>query len=100
MPVMTTHPLPDWQSLAALGDDELPLLDTALLIARDEYPDLDAHKNEHHEFIESIVDLSIGVAKDPRIHDKALDVLTEWLVTHLLQTDLRIRDHIECRQSC
>ncbi|MDY0021291.1 SirB1 family protein [Arenimonas caeni] len=37
----TKHPLPDWNSLAALGDDELPLLDTALLIARDEYPDLD-----------------------------------------------------------
>lgn len=34
--------LPDWNSLAALGDDELPLLGTALLIARDEYPDLDA----------------------------------------------------------
>jgi regulator of sirC expression with transglutaminase-like and TPR domain len=33
--------LPDWNSLAARGDDELPLLDTALLIARDEYPDLD-----------------------------------------------------------
>ena len=37
-----THPLPDWNTLAKLGDDELPLLDTALLIARDEYPDLDA----------------------------------------------------------
>ena len=34
--------LPDWNALAGLGDDELPLLDTALLIARDEYPDLDA----------------------------------------------------------
>lgn len=34
--------LPDWNSLATLGDDELPLLGTALLIARDEYPDLDA----------------------------------------------------------
>ena len=33
--------LPDWNALARLGDDELPLLDTALLIARDEYPDLD-----------------------------------------------------------
>lgn len=65
-----------------------------------EYPDLDSHKNEHHEFIEQIVDLSIGVAKDPGIHNKALDVLTEWLVTHLFQTDLRIREHIECRQSC
>jgi regulator of sirC expression with transglutaminase-like and TPR domain len=36
------HDLPDWNTLATLGDDELPLLDTALLIARDEYPDLDA----------------------------------------------------------
>lgn len=36
------HTLPEWNSLAKLGDDELPLLDTALLIARDEYPDLDA----------------------------------------------------------
>jgi regulator of sirC expression with transglutaminase-like and TPR domain len=35
------HELPDWNSLAARGDDDLPLLDTALLIARDEYPALD-----------------------------------------------------------
>jgi regulator of sirC expression with transglutaminase-like and TPR domain len=35
------HALPDWNDLASRGDDELPLLDTALLIARDEYPDLD-----------------------------------------------------------
>ena len=39
--MQTLRPLPDWNTLAALGDDELPLLDTALLIARDEYPDLD-----------------------------------------------------------
>lgn len=38
----TSNPLPDWTSLAALPDDEVPLLGTALLIARDEYPDLDA----------------------------------------------------------
>jgi regulator of sirC expression with transglutaminase-like and TPR domain len=34
--------LPDWNSLANLDDDTLPLLATALLIARDEYPQLDA----------------------------------------------------------
>lgn len=33
--------LPDWNSLAGLDDDTLPLLGTALLIARDEYPQLD-----------------------------------------------------------
>jgi regulator of sirC expression with transglutaminase-like and TPR domain len=31
----------DWDALAALGDDEIPLLRAALLVARDEYPDLD-----------------------------------------------------------
>jgi len=34
--------LPDWNSLARLDDDSLPLLATALLIASDEYPQLDA----------------------------------------------------------
>lgn len=40
---MERHPLtlPDWNSLATLDDDHLSLLATALLIARDEYPDLD-----------------------------------------------------------
>lgn len=38
----TSHELPEWNALATYGDDELPLLDTALLIARDEYPQLDA----------------------------------------------------------
>ncbi|NYF36604.1 tetratricopeptide repeat protein [Stenotrophomonas sp. JAI102] len=33
--------LPTWDSLAELDDEALPLLPTALLIARDEYPDLD-----------------------------------------------------------
>jgi len=35
--------LPDWNSLASLEGDTLPLLGTALLIARDEYPQLDAN---------------------------------------------------------
>lgn len=36
------YALPDWNALAALADDDVPLFDTALLIARDEYPALDA----------------------------------------------------------
>ena len=33
--------MPDWETLAESDDDSLPLLATALLIARDEYPGLD-----------------------------------------------------------
>lgn len=39
---MPRYALPDWNSLASCSDDDLPLLDVALLIARDEYPQLDA----------------------------------------------------------
>ena len=39
-----TTPLPGWDTLAGLDDDALPLLDVALLIARDEYPDLDPRR--------------------------------------------------------
>ncbi|TDK23241.1 tetratricopeptide repeat protein [Luteimonas aestuarii] len=36
--------LPDWNALAGVDDASLPLLGTALLIARDEYPALDARR--------------------------------------------------------
>lgn len=35
-------PLPHWTALANLDDDAVPLMSTALLIARDEYPQLNA----------------------------------------------------------
>ena len=34
--------LPEWNALASMPDSELPLFETALLIASDEYPDLQA----------------------------------------------------------
>jgi regulator of sirC expression with transglutaminase-like and TPR domain len=36
--------LPEWSELASLDDGALPLLDVALLIARDEYPGLDPRR--------------------------------------------------------
>jgi regulator of sirC expression with transglutaminase-like and TPR domain len=38
------HQLPDWQALASLEDGALPLFGVALLIARDEYPDLEPRR--------------------------------------------------------
>lgn len=40
--------LPSWDQLSSLDDDQLPLLGTALLIARDEYPNLDV---EHYDAV-------------------------------------------------
>ncbi|MEN1943479.1 SirB1 family protein [Luteimonas sp. MJ293] len=38
--------LPDWNALATLDDADIPLLGTSLLIARDEYPELEPHYYE------------------------------------------------------
>ena len=38
---ITEFTLPEWRSLATLADRDVPLLECALLIACDEYPDLD-----------------------------------------------------------
>ncbi|MEO5565232.1 MAG: SirB1 family protein [Luteimonas sp.] len=60
--------LPDWNSLANRDDEALPLLATALLIARDEYPRLDpdrydallqAHANEMRVAINEIDSLPL-----------------------------------------
>src|SRR5690606_13088851 len=53
--------LPDWNALAGQDDDSLPLLGTALLIARDEYPGLDpaqydAQAQAHADELRPLVD--------------------------------------------
>ena len=59
---MDAHaPLPDWNALAVLDDHALPLLGAALLIARDEYPDLDpgqyeAQVREHAARVREAID--------------------------------------------
>ena len=63
--------LPDWNALADRDDDGLPLLDVALLIARDEYPGLDpaqyhataqAHADELRAQVEAIEPLPLKMA--------------------------------------
>lgn len=48
--------LPEWDTLATLDDEALPLMGTALLVARDEYPDLDPSEYEArvHEHVSAL----------------------------------------------
>ena len=50
--------LPEWRSLASLADRDVPLLESALLIASDEYPELDPAACEAmlREYVESLRD--------------------------------------------
>ncbi len=57
--------LPDWNSLANLDDDALPLLSSALLIAHDEYPQLEVARYDR---------LLQGYAEHLRTEVDAIDV--------------------------
>jgi regulator of sirC expression with transglutaminase-like and TPR domain len=58
--------LPTWDALARMDDDALPLLGTALLIARDEYPELQpAH---YDALVQGYVD---AVRKEVQAQDAA-----------------------------
>jgi regulator of sirC expression with transglutaminase-like and TPR domain len=57
--------LPDWNALAPMPDASLPLLETALLIAQDEYPDLKAE-----DYIDLVDDYAKQLQRSlPEQHD-------------------------------
>lgn len=63
--------LPDWTALARLDDEQVPLLRSALLIAHDEYPDLDAAA------CDALVDAHVASLRDEveRIDSQPLKML-------------------------
>ncbi|MFT3755068.1 MAG: SirB1 family protein [Pseudoxanthomonas sp.] len=73
--------LPDWNALASMADESVPLLGTALLIARDEYPDLDARQYDalaqtHAEHLRAEVDaIESGPLKMAAINRHLFDEL-------------------------
>jgi hemerythrin-like metal-binding protein len=57
-----------------------------------EYPELNEHKKEHREFIRKTGQLILGaMEKDTTIPDEILNYLNEWLVNHILISDLKLK---------
>jgi regulator of sirC expression with transglutaminase-like and TPR domain len=73
--------LPDWTDLADLADEQVPLLRSALLIAHDEYPDLDiaaceAQVESHVESLrEEVAQIASGPLKMQAINHRLFDEL-------------------------
>ena len=73
--------LPEWGALAPMPDSELPLFETALLIARDEYPELQAG-----EYLGLVADYAVRLKKSLR-HD--LDLPSKLTaINHFLYREL------------
>lgn len=73
--------LPEWSALAPMPDAQLPLFETALLIARDEYPDLQAG-----EYIALVADYADRLSKSLRPNLDIPSKLTA--INHFLYREL------------
>ena len=68
------------------------------LMERGGYPDLEAHKKEHQEFIDwlEVVKLTYQRASESRfmIGDSVNRFLQDWLIEHIMEEDMKYRDFI------
>jgi len=65
------------------------------------YPDYEAHKEQHKIFKGKIAALCIDVMNHKKNTPKEIyHQLSEWVVNHLLRTDKQIQAFTEARQAC
>ena len=65
------------------------------LMIRYDYEDIDEHKAEHRELIESARALQQKIlAADNRIDDEDIEYLERWLTAHILTDDMKLGDYL------
>jgi len=59
------------------------------------YPDLGEHIKKHHYFEKKLVEFEIELKENPLIIAfDILDFLKNWLVTHILYEDTKIKNYL------
>ena len=60
------------------------------------YPQFEAHRRQHVEFIRKTAELAIGaIAHRKTVPVEMLEYLKSWLVNHIMISDMKIRDFVE-----
>lgn len=63
------------------------------------YPDLPAHHNEHMLYVQRVKDLQREIYQGRSVRpEDLLPVLKDWLINHILKSDLRIAAHVRAQQ--
>ena len=64
-----------------------------ILMEKYNYPELEAHKSQHHDLLEKVVGFceARGI-NDTGVPDKLLAFLREWLSRHILEEDMAYKD--------
>ncbi len=68
------------------------------LMAQSDYPDAEAHKAEHREFLDKTMDFILAsVEGREELSVEVLDFLTDWWLKHISGTDMRLAGHLKAR---
>jgi hemerythrin len=93
------------QSPAAMEDRIAFLVDYTLmhfdseekLMEKVGYPDLEAHKEQHHLFREKMVELQKRYLRDPAAvkAEEVLYLIQDWFSHHILGTDMEFKPYVQ-----
>lgn len=66
------------------------------LMLRANYPELDDHKAVHDAFVRELLSIKASFDKDPDsvTSDKILQIMQDWLVTHIVGSDQRYMPYV------
>ncbi|GAB6052192.1 hemerythrin family protein [Magnetospira thiophila] len=74
--------------------------DEEALMESVQFPDLVQHRFEHENLRMAVADYHKHFEADPKSFDfpEFIDFVTVWIQTHVLVSDMRIRDHVASRK--
>lgn len=68
------------------------------LMTQTAYPDIEAHKAEHREFLDKTVGFLVDSAEGrEELSTEVLDYLTDWWLKHISGTDVRMAEHLKSK---
>ncbi|RUO37159.1 chemotaxis protein [Aliidiomarina taiwanensis] len=65
-----------------------------LLLERHGYDDLEEHKRKHKALINDVLEFGRRVDRGEPVVDELLDFVKNWLIHHILKSDMAYRDHL------
>ncbi len=68
------------------------------LMIQSAYPDIEAHKAEHREFLDKTIGFLVASAEGrEELSTDVLDYLTDWWLKHISGTDVRMANHLKAK---
>ncbi len=64
------------------------------LMLKHDYPELDAHRQEHLDLMDSVRELQREVLDTGRLEEQEFEFLEQWLTGHILAADMKFGEYL------